>query len=109
MNSLIQSLYLTPQLREFIYQLPLHEPKEGEDIQKWDIAARKFKILKAFQNLFGSLQEGNTRDASTVELTNSFGWSGGQANEQHDIHELNRVLMDALEQVLAGTQYDGVI
>ena len=29
--------------------------------------------------------------------------------QQHDVHELNRILFDALEQTVAGTEYDSVI
>lgn len=32
----------------------------------------------------------------TRGLTNSFGWDAGQTYQQHDVHEMNRVLSDHL-------------
>jgi hypothetical protein len=48
------------------------------------------KILVELQSLFARLQYSNTRAVSTKALTDSFGWGGSQAAEQHDVHELNR-------------------
>ena len=46
---------------------------------------------------------------STKDLTLSFGWSDNEGAEQQDIHELNRVLFDAIEVALADTAYDSLI
>jgi hypothetical protein len=46
---------------------------------------------------------------STEDLTKSFGWENKQASEQQDIHELNRVLFEAIETALSGTLYDSLI
>jgi ubiquitin carboxyl-terminal hydrolase 7 len=35
---------------------------------------------------------------STKDLTNSFGWTSYDTFMQHDIHELNRVLCEKLEE-----------
>lgn len=59
--------------------------------------------------MFVMLQEADTRTWSTLDLTSSFGWGGNQGSEQQDIHELNRVLFDAIEQALQGTVYDSLI
>jgi len=48
------------------------------------------KILVELQSLFARLQCSDTRAVSTKALTDSFGWGGRQAAEQHDVHELNR-------------------
>ena len=50
------------------------------------------KILVELQSLFARLQCSDTRAVSTKALTDSFGWGGRQAAEQHDVHELNRYL-----------------
>lgn len=55
------------------------------------------------------LQEADTRAWSTADLTKSFGWQSNEGAEQQDIHELNRVLMDAIEQSLFGTPYESLI
>jgi ubiquitin C-terminal hydrolase len=55
------------------------------------------------------LQTADTRAWSTQDLTKSFGWSDNNGREQQDIHELNRVLVDAIEQALSGTPYESLI
>ena len=51
-------------------------------------------ILIALQALFGHLSAADEQHVSTKDLTNSFGWDDGQYRDQHDVQELNRVLMD---------------
>lgn len=55
------------------------------------------------------LQEADTRTWSTKDLTLSFGWQGAEGSEQQDIHDLNRVLVEAIEAALAGTMYESLI
>ena len=55
------------------------------------------------------LQEADTRAWETTDLTKSFGWQQNQAGDQQDIHELNRVLLDAIEQAMEGTPYSSLI
>jgi len=55
------------------------------------------------------MQANNIRATSTEMLTKAFGWENNEASQQHDVHELNRILFDALEQSLSGTEYDSVI
>ena len=109
---------MTPQFRELIFSLPLDEPKasegeegkeEGEKPQKWNIGARKFRILKCIQNLFAEMQESNIRATSTEQLTKAFGWENNEAMQQQDVHELNRKLVEALEQSLLGTDYSATV
>ena len=55
------------------------------------------------------MQANNIRATSTELITKAFGWEGNEHAQQHDILELSRILFDALEQSLSGTQYDAVI
>jgi ubiquitin C-terminal hydrolase len=55
------------------------------------------------------MQANDIRATSTESLTQAFGWVNNEQMQQHDVHELNRILFDALEQSLGGTQYDSVI
>ena len=55
------------------------------------------------------MQENDIRQTSTEDLTKAFGWENNEHSQQHDVHELNRILFDALEQSLQGTEYDSVI
>ncbi len=51
---------------------------------------RKRKIPMELQRLFARLQMADVYATSTADLTDSFGWQGGQMFVQHDVHELNR-------------------
>ena len=55
------------------------------------------------------MQASDIRATSTGDLTRAFGWESNEAMQQHDVHELNRILFDALEQTVAGTEYDAVV
>lgn len=52
------------------------------------------------RKLFSHLQAGDQAAVGTDELTWAFGWTEDQAQVQHDIHELNRILLDALHRSL---------
>jgi hypothetical protein len=54
-------------------------------------------MLFEIQRMLVMLQEADTRSWSTTDLTKSFGLQNNEGAEQQDIHELNRVLMDAIE------------
>ena len=66
-------------------------------------------MLFQIQRLLVMLQTANVRAWSTEDLTKSFGWENKQAGEQQDIHELNRVLFEAIEIALSGTVYESLI
>lgn len=61
------------------------------------------EVPQALQQLFGILEQGNVAYASTLPLTQSFGWKASHTSVQHDVHELSRVLMDVVERSLRGT------
>ena len=98
---------MTPVLRQAVFDLPLCDG--SLDKPTGFAEGRKYKFLLEVQRLLVFLQEADTRAWSTEELTKAFGWGGGQGQEQQDIHELNRVLFDALEKALTGTPYDSLI
>lgn len=88
LNSLIQTLYMTPELRSALYQWvydPLYDGPEESCIPLH------------LQRLFLRLQLGYSAIVETKDLTTSFGWSGSQALQQHDVQELLRKLFEALE------------
>eukprot|EP00050_Salpingoeca_kvevrii_P012902 m.25552 g.25552 ORF g.25552 m.25552 type:complete len:1146 (-) comp4447_c0_seq1:85-3522(-) len=86
LNSLLQTLFMTPEFRDAIYRCPI-APDEFE----------KKKISKELQALFAQLQTSNARSASTTSITKSFGWDREESFQQHDIQELMRVLFEKLE------------
>ena len=55
-------------------------------------------LIRSFQLFFGYLSLSECSAISSSDLITSFGWSASQIFEQHDIHELFSVLLDALSQ-----------
>lgn len=80
-NSLIQTLFMTPEFRDAIYSWTYSEKAHPP---------RTDSILYQLQKLFGRLELGCT--ASTAELIRSFQWHEEEAFLQQDIQEFNRVL-----------------
>lgn len=95
LNSLLQSLYFTKAFRRIVYQIPT----ENE---------RPDTVPSALQREFYLLSTSD-QPVGTSLLTKSFGWDSGDAFTQHDVQELNRVLMDKLEQHMKGTAVDGAL
>eukprot|EP01113_Clastostelium_recurvatum_P018778 TRINITY_DN2213_c0_g1_i4.p1 TRINITY_DN2213_c0_g1~~TRINITY_DN2213_c0_g1_i4.p1 ORF type:complete len:1297 (+),score=419.02 TRINITY_DN2213_c0_g1_i4:80-3970(+) len=96
MNSLLQTLYMTPEFRSALFEWRYQPEKDGEDTMC---------IPYQLQILFANLQLSERPWLETKDLTRSFGWSTRDAFQQHDVQELNRVLMDALESTFTGTPY----
>eukprot|EP01043_Picozoa_sp_COSAG02_P038154 COSAG02_NODE_2922_length_7745_cov_5.498431_1_plen_434_part_00 len=102
MNSLLQTLYMTPEFRRGVYSLSPAElhlptpecPEPEPDSQR--------QILIALQDLFARLQGDDIEATDTEELTSSFG-AGFNVNQQEDLQELKVILMDSLASELEGT------
>eukprot|EP00049_Salpingoeca_infusionum_P026790 m.27923 g.27923 ORF g.27923 m.27923 type:complete len:1216 (-) comp8999_c0_seq1:3944-7591(-) len=111
LNSLIQSLFMTPEFRNALYRWtpPPKVAKAGEgetassDTASGEGSEDEPEIPGALRDLFLQLQTSKLRAVSTTALTKSFGWSGADAFQQHDVQELMRVLFDALEAEWADT------
>ena len=76
MNSLLQSLFMTPELRKRLFQWKYESsfhPKEENCIP--------FQL----QKLFAKLQLRNNLFTNTKDLTKSFQWSSHASFEQQDI------------------------
>jgi len=85
LNSLLQTLYMTMELREAIFQ--------WEYDSKLDIDKSQCMTYQ-LQELFARLQASRQGAATTSALTKSFGWSGAEVYQQHDVVELAQVLFD---------------
>lgn len=94
LNSLLQSYFFTKSFRKLVYQIPTED----------NIAAESVPL--ALQKIFYQLQRSDAA-VDTSELTSSFGWDTGDAFTQHDVQELNRVLMDSLEANMINTPVEG--
>ncbi|KAG3275562.1 ubiquitin carboxyl-terminal hydrolase 40 isoform X5 [Ictidomys tridecemlineatus] len=101
LNSLLQTLHFTPEFREALFSLGPEELGFLEDKDKPDAKVRIIPLQ--LQRLFAQLLLLDQEAASTVELTNSFGWTSDEEMRQHDVQELNRILFSALETSLVGT------
>lgn len=96
MNSLLQTLYFTSELRKAVYKLPT----ENDDPIK--------SIPLALQRVFFDLQF-SEKSVGTKKLTRSFGWETFDTFMQHDVQELCRVLLDNLENKMKHTSVEGCI
>lgn len=90
LNSLLQSYFTTKIFRKLVYQIPIDKN------QNFDSVA--FSLQKIFYLLLNS-----NDPVGTLELTKSFGWDSSDAFTQHDVQELNRILMDKLETAMKAT------
>jgi ubiquitin carboxyl-terminal hydrolase 47 len=91
LNSLIQTLFMTPEFRLNILNWKYQEKLHG---QKADCIPYQIK------KLFSKLQLKNRKSEETKSLTKSFQWGNSDAFYQHDIQELCRVLFEAIEMSL---------
>ncbi|XP_065225865.1 ubiquitin carboxyl-terminal hydrolase 7 [Planococcus citri] len=96
MNSLLQTLYFTNQLRKAVYKMPT----ESDDSSK--------SVALALQRVFYDLQFSD-KPVGTKRLTKSFGWEALDSFMQHDVQEFLRVLLDKLENKMKGTCVEGTV
>lgn len=96
MNSLLQTLYFTNQLRKSVYKMPT----ESDDSTK--------SVALALQRVFHELQFSD-KPVGTKKLTKSFGWETMDSFMQHDVQEFLRVLLDKLESKMKGTCVEGTV
>lgn len=100
MNSLLQTLYMTPEFREKIYQWQYDQSKHGDP---------KDCIPFQLQLLFAKLQISKSAYIETTGLTKSFGWDLKESFQQHDVQEFCRVLFDAIEESVKETSQEKMI
>ncbi|KAG5419083.1 UBP15 [Candida metapsilosis] len=92
LNSLLQSYFTTKIFRKLVYQIPTNLKKNAA-------------VAYALQRIFYQLSKSND-PVATSDLTKSFGWDSSDAFTQHDVQELNRILMDKLETAMKGTDIE---
>lgn len=91
LNSLLQTLFMTPEFRKHILSW-----KFDENIHD----RREDCIPFQLQKLFARMQLKFRDSEMTEDLTKSFQWGYHQLLEQHDIQELCRVLFEAIDSSL---------
>jgi len=97
MNSLLQTLTHIPYFRKAVYHM---HTTDGEDPEN--------SIPLSLQRIFYKLQYSDA-SVSTKQLTKSFGWDTYDTFMQHDVQELNRVLVDKLEEKMRATSVEGTM
>mmetsp|Transcript_25803 Transcript_25803/g.29741 ORF Transcript_25803/g.29741 Transcript_25803/m.29741 type:complete len:144 (-) Transcript_25803:3057-3488(-) len=107
MNSFIQTLYMVHDFRNAIFKMPLctGDPHTSSGF----LSGQKHQILYSIQKLFVQLKAGVNIAASTVELTESFGWKNNQQLVQHDVQDLAREFFSVLERALKGTPFENLV
>ena len=88
LNSLIQTLFMTPEFRYEMFKWNYNQELNG---------APEDSIPLQLQKLFYRLQEPLRKVEETKALTKSFQWSSNDVYIQQDIQELCRVLFEAIE------------
>jgi uncharacterized UBP type Zn finger protein len=88
LNSLLQCLYNDTGFREAIFSAN----------------TASSPIVSEIQKLFAKMQLSDCSAISTTDLSVAFGWERSQIFEQHDVHELLSVLVDALGNVSSELQ-----
>ncbi|GFY64316.1 ubiquitin carboxyl-terminal hydrolase 47 [Trichonephila inaurata madagascariensis] len=99
LNSLLQTLFMTPEFRNALYRW------EFDGTEEEGTKSIPFQL----QKLFLQLQTSKKPAVGTTELTTSFGWDSSEAWQQHDVQELCRVMFDALEQKFKNTEQADLI
>ena len=100
MNSLLQTLFMTPEFRQQLYKWEYSPEKHGDP---------EDSIPYQLSLLFSKLQTGNNDYVETTGLIKSFQWESREAFHQHDVQEFCRVLFDAIEVSVQGTCQANVI
>eukprot|EP00040_Diaphanoeca_grandis_P020566 m.109383 g.109383 ORF g.109383 m.109383 type:complete len:1075 (+) comp27952_c0_seq2:248-3472(+) len=112
MNSLLQTLFFTGDLRRGVFLMPTvptsDTPEYAELLEQLE-RDKESNVALAVQRVFYRLHESDSA-VETKELTRSFGWGFAEAFKQHDVQEFLRVLMDNLEEKMKGKKIvDGLV
>jgi len=75
LNSLLQVLYHTRDLRRAIFDWGAESTGAGDS------------VTKQLEILFAELQLTARSSVGTAALTRAFGWTDNEAFQQHDVHE----------------------
>ncbi|KAG2388438.1 hypothetical protein C9374_000602 [Naegleria lovaniensis] len=95
LNSLVQSLFHTPEFRYVIFKWRYDAQRDP---------SKERCIPYQLQRLFAYLTLSKRKAVPTTSLTKSFGWEQSDAFVQHDVQELNRLLFDAIDVSLIGSR-----
>ncbi|XP_033104128.1 ubiquitin carboxyl-terminal hydrolase 40-like [Anneissia japonica] len=107
LNALLQTLLYTPEFKEALFKLDSSQLGSLEDQGKPGSKVRVIPIQ--LQNLFSRLLLLDQASVNTSQLTDSFGWTGSEGFQQHDVQELSRILFSAIDASLIGTEGEQLV
>lgn len=110
LNALIQTLLFTRDFREPLFTLTpkdLNLSTNSTESSQTPLKVRK--IIVELQRLFAEMLLLNQQACSSIRLTDSFGWQSNETFDHQDVHELNRLLFDAIQKSLQGTKQSNLI
>ena len=96
LNSLVQTLFMTPQFQKLILELDISQSDNIDIKNNYLDNLNKWEILIEMQKLFAEMKYVDKQAASTEKMTRSFGWENNESVEQQDIQEAMRVLIDVV-------------
>ncbi|EGR28599.1 ubiquitin carboxyl-terminal hydrolase family protein, putative [Ichthyophthirius multifiliis] len=99
MNSVLQTLFMTPEFRENIYKWKF----DSNEVRAEDCIPLQLQIL------FAKMQLKTFPYIDTNDLAQSFGWDFQESWEQHDIQEFIRILLEAIEKSFVGSNNQNFI
>ena len=100
---------MTPEFRAGLFQLSASDLFLDGDGDAESKRPRPRVVVRELQMLFARLMVASERSISTQALTRAFKWDEGVVYQQHDVCELNRILVDALEMSLTSTAGEHLI
>ncbi|UJR23171.1 hypothetical protein I4U23_026191 [Adineta vaga] len=115
LNALIQTLLFTPEFREPLFSLSAKDlnlssiSTDSSQTPSSGTTLKVRKIIVELQRLFAEMFLLNQQACSSIRLTDSFGWQSNETFDHQDVHELNRLLFDAIQKSLQGTKQSNLI
>jgi len=100
LNSLLQTCFMTPEIRETIFSVGREDMHYGGALPGDGLEQQDLYMPCELQRLLAYMQAADVDGLQTDALTHSFGWSGGDTGVHHDLQELMRILFDHLEESL---------
>lgn len=97
LNSLLQTLFMTPEIRETIFSIEREVVLYGGTLPCDDLELYRLSLPCELQRLLAYLQAADVDGVQTNALTHSFDCHGFDTSSHLDLQELMRILFDALE------------
>lgn len=95
LNSFYQVLYMMPEIRKMLIEIDPNNLINDNPIA--------IKVISAFKQLFMNMRFLDSQNQVTEIMNEAFGWKDNESQDQHDIQEAMRIILDYIEKGLEGT------